>query len=263
MSDASSDFSSGVTPTAPKWGPLDSICRRVLGVLVEKAKTTPDAYPLSMNGLITGCNQKNNRDPLMTVDEGDVETALDKLREAGAIAEVHGSGRVVKYRHYMKEWLGVDGVELAVMTELLLRGAQTVGDLRGRAARMTPGQLADVSALRPVLDGLRAKRLIQELSPPGRGQIVSHALYEPDELTYLKARVAKMVVANEAESTTSRPVAASTTPQYAPRPSVPPTTHGTASDSAAIDALRRELAEVKGDVARLKKDVEDIWESLR
>ena len=123
---------------SPAWHPLSRVNRRIVGVLVEKAKTTPDQYPLSLNALTNGCNQKSNRSPQMSLEEHQVETALENLRTQGLVAEVQGGGRVPKFRHYMKEWLGVSGVELAVMAELLLRGDQTVGDLRGRANRMTP-----------------------------------------------------------------------------------------------------------------------------
>src|SRR6185295_3657374 len=141
------------------------------------AKTTPDQYPMTINGLITGSNQKSNRDPQMTLDEGDVTDALDRLKGVGVVVEIQGSGRVNKFRHLLYEWLGVDKVESAVMAELLLRGAQTEGELRGRAARMEA--IADLNALRPVLQSLRAKGLVISLSPEGRGHIVSHALYEP------------------------------------------------------------------------------------
>ena len=128
----------------------------MLGVLVEKAKTTPENYPLSLNSLKSGCNQKNNRSPLMQVEEDQVEAALESLRRIGAVAEIQGSGRVDKYRHLAYDWLGVDKVEMAVMAELLLRGAQTVGELRGRAARMEP--IKDMADLRPVLDSLAGQR---------------------------------------------------------------------------------------------------------
>jgi len=73
-------------PSAPKWKALDPIQRRVLGVLVEKAKTTPAGYPMSVNAIVTGCNQKNNREPLMTLDDIEVERGLDGLRTAGAVS---------------------------------------------------------------------------------------------------------------------------------------------------------------------------------
>src|SRR5215468_2127764 len=131
------DTTPGAAP-APKWRPLDARQRRVLGVLIEKAKTTPAGYPMSVNAIVTGCNQKSNRDPLMTLDDFGVEKALDELRNMGAVSEVDWVGRVSKWKHQAYEWLGVSKPEIAVMTELLLRGAQAVGELRGRAARMEP-----------------------------------------------------------------------------------------------------------------------------
>src|SRR6056297_1119215 len=132
--------------------PLSATARRVLGVLVEKAKTTPDNYPLSLAAIITGCNQKSNRDPKMEVDEGDALRALDELREAGATREIQGSGRVTKYRHAAYEWFGVDSPGASIMTELLLRGPQTVGEIRTRASRMHP--FADLTATQNELDEL-------------------------------------------------------------------------------------------------------------
>ncbi len=117
--------------TPPHWRPLEAVERRVLGVLIEKAKTTPENYPLSLNALRAGANQKNNRSPLMQLEEAQIEDALEKLRKAGVVSQVQGSGRVDRYRHLAYEWLGVEKVELAVMAELLLRGSQTVGELRG------------------------------------------------------------------------------------------------------------------------------------
>src|SRR5687767_15795321 len=110
------------TPTPPALPTLTVNERRVLGVLIEKAKTTPDAYPMTLNAIVTGCNQKSNREPLMTLSPEDVEQILDELRGLSAVTEVQGSGRVAKYRHHGYEWLGVDKFEISVMTELLLRG---------------------------------------------------------------------------------------------------------------------------------------------
>jgi hypothetical protein len=173
-------------PPLPQWRPLTSRQRRVAGVLVEKAKTTPDAYPMTLNALVAGCNQKSNRDPQMNLTAEEAEELLDQLRGMGAVAEVHGSGRVAKYRHLLYEWLGVDKHEIAVMAELLLRGEQTVGELRGRAARMEP--IADLHELRPIVDALIAKRLVISLTPECRGQVVSHNLYSEKELEQLKLR---------------------------------------------------------------------------
>jgi uncharacterized protein len=176
-----------------KWQAIGPRQRRVMGVLMEKSKTTPDAYPMTLNGLTTGCNQKNNRDPVVNYTTDDVEQAIESLKAVGAVSEIQGSGRVNKYRHLGYEWLGVDKVEAAIMAELLLRGEQTVGELRGRAARMEP--IADLGALKPILNGLIAKNLVLSLSPEGRGQVVSHNLYRESELAEVKARAASAVPA--------------------------------------------------------------------
>lgn len=180
MNNESNSFlDENVEPTAPLWKPLDRIERRVVGVLVEKAKTTPDAYPLTLNSIRTAANQKSNRSPKMDLDEDDILLALDNLRDVGAVTEVQSAGRVAKYRHKMYEWLGVDKYELAVVTELLLRGQQTLGELRGRAARME--SIADISALRPIVQSLMQKGLMVAITPEGRGQIVDHGMYPENE----------------------------------------------------------------------------------
>lgn len=181
------------TTPAPRWRPLNSIDRRVLGVLGEKAKTTPDAYPMTLNAIVTGCNQKSNRDPVLQLEADQVEESLDRLREFGAVALVEGSGRVQKYRHYLYEWLGVSKVELSVMIELLLRGQQTMGELRGRASRMEP--IDDLPALRELLNSLKEKGLVIPLTPEGRGQVFTHALYPERDLENQRARYAGHSVA--------------------------------------------------------------------
>jgi uncharacterized protein YceH (UPF0502 family) len=177
-------MSSESTP-APRPRPLDAIERRVLGTLIEKGKTTPDQYPLSLNALVTGCNQKSNRDPVMTLDEEQVARALASLRHSGAVAEVFGSGKISRYRHLAYEWLGVEKEELAILGELLLRGEQSEGDLRGRASRMDP--IADLDTLRRHLDALASRGLVVWLSPPGRGRILTHGLLPPEKLEKVRA----------------------------------------------------------------------------
>ncbi len=225
----------------------------MLGVLVEKAKTTPDAYPMSLNALRAGCNQKSNRDPLMEVEEDDVQEALDRLRGLGAVAEVQGGGRVPRYRHFMYEWLGVDKTEIAVMTELLLRGEQTEGELRGRVARMEP--IADLPALRAVLDALKAKGLVISLSPEGRGHVVTHTLYPPRELERVKADFQRVHGAE---------LAAAASPRVEPRAAAPaptPVNSPTPQVAAAppeLASLRREVAELAGIVAGLRDELEQV-----
>jgi uncharacterized protein len=202
----------------PKWQAIGPRQRRVIGVLMEKSKTTPDAYPMTLNALTTGCNQKNNRDPVVNYTTDDVEQAIESLKTVGALSEIQGSGRVNKYRHLCYEWLGVDKVEAAIMAELLLRGEQTVGELRGRAARMEP--IADLAALKPILNSLMAKNLVLSLSPEGRGQIVSHNLYRESELAEVKARAASAASSPPASDDDDSPSAASarSAPASAPAP---------------------------------------------
>jgi uncharacterized protein YceH (UPF0502 family) len=244
--------------SARKWQPLSSRQRRVFGVLVEKAKTTPDAYPMTINGLVAGCTQKSNREPLMNMSADDVEQTLDELRAMGAVTEVQGSGRVAKYRHHAYEWLGVEKTELAVMTELLLRGEQTLGELRGRAARMEP--IADTAALKPVVDALLKKGLMVELTPAGRGQVVSHNLYKERELTEIRAQFAGYVppaAASDDMEHERRPAASS------PRPIRPaaPAQRGVTSDEFA--ELSVEVAELRAEVARLKDLVRSLESKLQ
>ncbi|MFM7976931.1 MAG: YceH family protein [Pirellula sp.] len=172
----------------PTWKPLTAKQRRVLGTLMEKSKTTPDAYPMTFAGLTTGCNQKSNRAPISNYTSEQVETIIDELREIGAVAIIQGSGRVTKVRHYAYNWMGLDKVEAAVMTELLLRGEQTLGELRTRASRMEPIQ--DLDELKRIVDGLIRRNLMVELSPSGRGQVVSHNLYPEWELEAVTKSVA-------------------------------------------------------------------------
>lgn len=178
------------TPPAP----LSQRQRRILGVLMEKARTTPDAYPLTLNGLVTGCNQKSNRHPLLDLTAEQVEDELEKMRAAGLVAEVQGSGRVPKYRHFGYDYMKVKGVEAAVMTELLLRGEQTAGELRTRASRFEA--IADLQTLQNVLDALMARGLVIPLSPPGRGQLITHNLYQPEELARLQQAARQRPVAD-------------------------------------------------------------------
>ncbi len=256
----------------PRWGPLSSVDRRVAGVLAEKAKTTPDSYPLSLNAVCSGCNQKSNRAPIMQLEPDDVEESLDRLREMGAVAIVQGYGRVSKYRHYLYEWLGVDKQEMAVITELLLRGDQTVGELRGRAARMEP--IAGLSELRPILASLKSKGLVISLTPEGRGHTVTHALYQPRELERLKERYGQSGGATPADTTqpshpprtTQQPPPHQPPPHQPARGQAPPLTVASAAgsiDSDVVEALRRELSELHSQVAQMRGDLDDVTAQLR
>lgn len=270
-----SGASEGSTAKAP-WKPLNSRQRRVLGVLVEKAKTTPDAYPLTVNAIVTGSNQKSNREPLMNLTSDDVEEILEELRALGVVTEVQGSGRVAKYRHHAYEWLGVDAVELAVMTELLLRGEQTLGELRTRASRMEP--IADLHALKGVVDRLVGRGLMVELTPAGRGQVVSHRVYKDRELTELHQQFAGHVPSSYADDDEpATPVrAAAPAVSHAASPSsasapvsasaVAPTATPAAAAVVTVDMfseLTIDIAELRAEVARLRQQVNELSELLK
>lgn len=137
---------------------LDDVEVRVLGCLIEKELTTPEYYPLSLNALTNACNQKSNRDPVMALQETDVVRALDSLRFKRFARVAGDSGRVSKYRHSLAESLRLDPPALAVVAELLVRGPQTIGELRTRGERMA--SFADLAAVETVLQEL------MELNPP-------------------------------------------------------------------------------------------------
>ncbi len=245
--------------TSPRWRPLEAIERRVLGVLIEKAKTTPEGYPLSVNALRAGCNQKSNRAPLMQLEEPQIDEALEALRKVGAVSQIQGGARVDRYRHLAYEWLGVEKVELAVMAELLLRGAQTVGELRGRAARMEP--IKDLGELRPILDSLEAKRLIMYLTPPGRGSILSHTLYLDREMEKVRREAGQHVAAGGSPAAIEEDNALS-----AARRGESPVSKATTGEppvATQVDALRDELTTLRRELESARGEFTMITEELR
>ena len=126
---------------------------RVLGALIEKEITTPEYYPLSLNALVNACNQKSNRDPAVSYDEDDVAQALESLRARGLALRITGAGsRVPKHAHRLNEQLNPDRRETAILCELMLRGPQTVGELRTHTERMH--SFDDTSEVEAVLQRL-------------------------------------------------------------------------------------------------------------
>ena len=150
---------------------------------------------MSLNAITTACNQKSNRDPVTDYDEDKVEATLDTLQRSGLVMKMTG-GRVDRWRHLLYEaWNQPSKVEMAVLAELLLRGPQTEGDLRGRASRMD--EIKDLDELRGLLKGLAARNLVVYLTPPGRGAVVTHGFHSPEELE--KARAAGGAIASAGE----------------------------------------------------------------
>lgn len=124
---------------------------RVLGSLLEKEITTPEYYPLSLNALVAACNQKSNRDPVLRFDEETVEQGLESLRDKGLLLTISGAGsRVPKFGHRISEKLNLGRRELAVLCELMVRGPQTLGELRTRTERMH--RFDDLSEVESVLE---------------------------------------------------------------------------------------------------------------
>jgi uncharacterized protein YceH (UPF0502 family) len=238
----------------PRWQAIGPIDRRVAGVLVEKAKTTPSGYPMSLNAIRTACNQKSNRAPMMDLSAEDVEEALERLRHLGAVGMIEGQGRVSKYRHYLYEWLRADKIELAVMAELFLRGAQTEGELRARAARMEP--IADLAALRPVLDSLKSKGLVIGLTPEGRGHVVTHALCMPREMEGLRAEYGRGAVAGSATAH-GQPESGPPPDDVPLQPRVPQPADG-GPQAAELEPLRRQVEELRLQADQLRSDLEAL-----
>jgi uncharacterized protein YceH (UPF0502 family) len=226
---------SEATPTPVAWPPLDPLARRVLGVLIEKAKTTPDNYPLSLNALVAGCNQKNNRDPVMNLIDAEVEEAMSRLKQLGYAEQIFGSGRVDKFRHVLYHAWRVGKEELAILGELLLRGPQTEGELRGRASRMEP--LPDLETLRSHLQHLASRGLVVYLGPEGRrGTLITHGFHLPEEQAHLTQGV---------------PTAVPAPPKPAPAPAV--------TDLAErINQLEAEVRDLRATLARLADQLERL-----
>jgi uncharacterized protein YceH (UPF0502 family) len=237
--------STAPAPNGP-WPVLDAKERRVLGVLVEKAKTTPDAYPMSLNALVTGCNQKSNREPVMFLSEDDVEYTLTRLQKGGLVVKITG-GRVERWRHTLYDTWNVDKVEIAILGELLLRGPQTEGELRTRASRMEP--IDDLDHLRRLLRPLVERNLVVYLTPEDRrGAVLTHGFHDPRERDQLRAPHAAEPV----------PVSA---PPSAPTPA--PVAQPTPSRAdSALPQIEAALAEAKSEIAALKATVAALEANL-
>ncbi|HEY1458920.1 MAG TPA: YceH family protein [Casimicrobiaceae bacterium] len=152
-----------------KLPPLSLLETRVLGVLVEKQHTVADTYPLTLNALVAGCNQKTSRDPVLNATDGEVQMAIDHLRSLSLIVESSG-GRVMRYAHNVERVLSLPSQSVALLAALMLRGAQTVAELRTSSERLH--RFADVSAVEGFLHELAARSegaLVEEL-PKAAGE---------------------------------------------------------------------------------------------
>ena len=142
---------------------------RILGVLVEKEKTTPDAYPLTLNSLTSGCNQKSSRDPVMSVGESEIQTALEELRRRILVLETYGaSGRVLRYAQNFGKCYGLPAASVALLAILMLRGPQTVSEMRANCERLY--RFDDASSVEAYL---------AELAARGSGALVTRLPKQP------------------------------------------------------------------------------------
>jgi uncharacterized protein YceH (UPF0502 family) len=241
-------MSEGAPAGTGPWPVLDVRERRVLGVLVEKQKTSKsaDTYPLSLNALTTGCNQKSNRDPVLNLSEDEVEDALTRCQKQLLVYKITG-GRVERWRHNLYESWQVDKVELAILAELLLRGPQTEGELRPRVSRMEP--IDDLDALRAALRPLVQRNLVLYLTPEGRGAVVTHGFHDPHELERIRAHVNAQPVA----TTTSTPPAAAEPSRLECE---------LATTRTELAALKQVVTELQATTARLEGELSKLKQAL-
>lgn len=236
---------------------------RVLGVLIEKEACTPDQYPLSLNALTSGCNQKSNRDPVMNLGESTVYSCLERLRMQQLAGAVHPLGsRVERFRHNAGETLGASPRELAVLAELLMRGSQARGELRQRAHRMQPMQ--SLEELEAVLSTLKQKGLVVESAPaPG-----SRANQIDERLSRSKASSPSVASPSSAGKTSSAPgdlSSAQPTASAASSVSRSASERGPASDSsrgAPGGGLESRVEELEREVRRLSQQLSSLARGL-
>jgi uncharacterized protein YceH (UPF0502 family) len=211
---------------------LNDVETRVLGSLVEKDVTTPDYYPLSLNALVNACNQKNNRDPVMALDEEAVRQALNTLQEKRLAGPTSSAdSRVTKYEHRLQEVFNFTRGETAILCVLLLRGAQTPGELRGRTERMH--RFEDLTEVQSTL-----QRLMQRDPPLAR---VLARQPGTKEARY------KQLLAGDVEDAAVADMGVARTP-------APAFVHGNSDDSSGIAHLENEVSDLKKEIADLKQE---------
>ena len=201
---------------------LTAVETRILGALIEKEATTPDTYPLSLNALTNACNQTSNRDPVMELGEDAIRWAVNNLRQHSLVRAIQPSdSRVMKYQHLVAEKLSLDAPSLAVMCVLMLRGPQTVGEIRGRTSRLA--EFSGLDEMDGVIRRLQERELVAEL-PRRAGQ--------------KEARYAQLL-SGPIEATSHEPDA----PTIAP--SKQDSTDRIAALEASVDTLRQELSDLR------------------
>ena len=228
---------------------------RVLGCLLEKQRTTPDAYPLSLNALRLACNQATNRDPVTEYDEAVIRDALHRLSRRRWARLASGAGsRAPKYRHLLDEALGLPEDELAVLCVLMLRGAQTPGELKQRTERLHP--LADLSAVLDALERLIGRDLAERLPRrPGQKEERYTHLLGDDEAAARAPPAAPVAPAR-------RTGAAGGRSRRSPDAPAPAAAAPVAAPPAAAPTPDPRVARLEDEVAALRADLEALRASL-
>ncbi len=207
--------------------PINDVHARVLGSLIEKQLTVPESYPLTLNGLVNACNQKNNREPVVSYDEQTVMNALDQLRDRNLVYVFYGStSRVPKYKHMVPSVYELNEAETALICVLMLRGPQTLGELRERTGRMY--QFAGLGEVQETLDAMARRE---------------------DPLVVRLERIAGYKESRYAHLLSGEVDAASLPP---------PRATGRVADDGRIDALETEVRELREEMASLKATFEEF-----
>jgi uncharacterized protein YceH (UPF0502 family) len=222
--------------------PLSPEEARVLGCLLEKERSTPDAYPLSLNALVSACNQSTNRSPVVQYRDDTVEAALDELRERSFVRRgVYPGSRVIKYRHVLDEALGVGPPEMALLCVMLLRGPQTPGELKSRTERLHG--FRDLVAIEDTLDRLST-----------RDEPLARRL--PREPGQKEARVRELLTEAGGEVTARVPDDAPV--EWKPEPVIEAPAE-TANRGGGLD---QRVAALEDEVASLRRELEALRDSL-
>ena len=208
---------------------------RVLGVLVEKQHTVPDTYPLTLNALVAGCNQKSSRDPILDASDADVQATLDRLKALSLVVESSG-GRVMRYAHNVERVLQIPGQAVALLTALILRGPQTVGELRINCDRIH--RFVDISAV---------EGFLHELADRPAGALVTELPRQPGARETRWAHLLSGAAA--AETAAGHPAAA-------------PVVTGETVTVSEIAALKANVAHLEGEIASLKATVAKLCAEL-
>jgi uncharacterized protein YceH (UPF0502 family) len=220
----------------------DAVEIRVVGCLIEKQRTTPDVYPLTLNALRLACNQSTNRDPVVDYDENTIRSGIDRLvQRKWATLASWSNRRSMKYRHTLDGALGLDDAEISLLAVLMLRGAQTPGELKTRTERLHSfGEMADVME---TVDRLIERSLVARLDRrPGQRE---------ERYTHLLSEDGADEVASRPEPAAEAPAPAAAAPP--PATAAPPAAGP--GDAERIERIERQLAELRAEIQALRDEL--------